>query len=32
MKITRPVLAKKTLKVKKLKLGVARKPDLIEPN
>jgi hypothetical protein len=32
MKILHPVLAKEPPKVKKLKIGVARKFDLIEPN
>jgi hypothetical protein len=32
MKIPHPVLAMKFSKVKKLKIGVARKLDLIKPN
>jgi hypothetical protein len=31
-KIPHPVQARERFKVKKLKIGVARKPDLIEPN
>jgi hypothetical protein len=32
MKIPHPVQAGEPIKVKKLKIRVARKPDLIEPN
>jgi hypothetical protein len=32
MKIPYPVQAREPSKVKKFKIGVARKPDLIEPN
>jgi hypothetical protein len=32
MKVPHPVLVRKPPKVKKLKIGVAKKSDLIEPN